>query len=145
MVSDKQVLKLKAELNKKSKKAIAALRAGMARGTARKYAASTVLPSAQARPDRSYLTRPDPFEQDWPLLELMLTDAPELEAKALFEHLQATQDAPSERAGKSLGGRRNSPTLAPKLKSVDKLERERENRTTARPKLPTRSQTRCKR
>ena len=91
VVSDKQVLKLKAELNKKSKKAIAALRAGMARGTARKYAASTVLPSAQARPDRSYLTRPDPFEQDWPLLELMLTDAPELEAKALFEHLQATQ------------------------------------------------------
>lgn len=87
------MLKLKAELNKKAKKGVAAQRAGMDRGTARKYAASTVLPSARARPDRAYLTRPDPFEQDWPLLETMLSDAPELEAKALFEHLQATQPA----------------------------------------------------
>jgi len=36
---------------------------------------------------RSYRTREDPFAEDWPELEEMLTAAPELEAKALFEWL----------------------------------------------------------
>lgn len=77
------------QLSKKTPKGIAALKAGMDRGTARKYAATGELPSDRPVPERTYLTRVDPFEADWPLLQTLLADAPELEAKALFEHLQS--------------------------------------------------------
>ena len=77
-----------AELSKHGKKGVAALRAGMARGTARKYQLAGELPSAMATPERAYLTREDPFAGDWPWIETMLVDLPELEAKALFEHMQ---------------------------------------------------------
>ena len=90
VVSDKQVLKLMAELSKHGKKGLAALRSGMDRGTAQKYLAAGELPSAMSAMDRSYLTREDPFVRDWAWVEALLVDAPELEAKALFEHLQAT-------------------------------------------------------
>lgn len=65
VVSDRQVLKLMAELSKNTPKGIAALRAGMDRGTARKYAKLGELPSARSAPERHYRTRPDPFA--WPL------------------------------------------------------------------------------
>lgn len=80
-----------AELSKNTGKGIAAMRAGMDRGTARKYARLGELPSARPAPQRQYRTRPDPFADDWARLTLMLVDAPELEAKTLFEYLQATQ------------------------------------------------------
>jgi len=35
----------------------------------------------------TWRTHPDPFEQDWVLCEGILEDAPELEAKFLFEWL----------------------------------------------------------
>lgn len=60
----------------------------MDRGTARKYANSSQLPSEGQVVVRTYKTRPNPFEEAWPGLEAMLTDAPQLESKALFEHLQ---------------------------------------------------------
>lgn len=88
VVSDKQVLKLMAELSKHSKKGLAALRAGMDRGTARKYRAAGKLPSAMVAAERTYLTREDPFAQDWAWVEGMLADVPELETKALFEHME---------------------------------------------------------
>lgn len=91
VVSDRQVLKLMAELSKNTPKGIAALRAGMDRGTGRKYAKLGELPSARPAPERQYRTRPDPFAQDWAQLAQMLVDAPELEAKTLFEYLQMTQ------------------------------------------------------
>jgi hypothetical protein len=37
---------------------------------------------------RTYRTRPDAFAEDWPEMEQMLRDAPELEAKALFAWLR---------------------------------------------------------
>lgn len=37
---------------------------------------------------RSWRTRRDVFEDDWPELEAMLTEAPELQAKTLFSYLQ---------------------------------------------------------
>jgi len=64
----------------------AALRAGMHRNTARKYLKSERLPSETFKP-RTWRTREDPFEEDWPGIVTRLEDAPELEAKALFEDL----------------------------------------------------------
>ncbi|MCK4901204.1 MAG: DDE-type integrase/transposase/recombinase, partial [Anaerolineales bacterium] len=57
------------------------------RNTAAKYEQLGLLPSQLKRP-RTYRTRPDAFVEDWPQVEQMLSDAPELEAKALFEWLQ---------------------------------------------------------
>jgi len=56
------------------------------RKTAAKYERLGELPSALKRP-RSYRTRADSFAEDWPEVEAMLTAAPELEGKALFEWL----------------------------------------------------------
>jgi hypothetical protein len=44
------------------------------------------LPSVLKSP-RKWRTRPDPFEEEWPEIVQRLRDAPELEAKALFEDL----------------------------------------------------------
>jgi len=54
--------------------------------TVRKYERMGKLPS-ELRRARTYRTRTDPFEADWGELERMLKDAPELEAKTLFEWL----------------------------------------------------------
>lgn len=75
-----------AELEKHGEIGKAALKAGMDRKTARKYRDKRKLPSELKAP-RTYRTRKDPFEQDWPYLQGLLEGAPELEAKALFEHL----------------------------------------------------------
>lgn len=65
----------------------AAMKAGMHRNTASKYLGSGTLPS-EAPLCRAWRTRGDPFEADWPEMERMLEEAPELEAKTLFGHLQ---------------------------------------------------------
>jgi hypothetical protein len=62
----------------------------MDRKTARKYLRSGKLPS-EVQEVRWWRTRPDPFEQDWPAIAEQLVDAPELEARALFEHLLALE------------------------------------------------------
>lgn len=86
-MTDKQVRRLMEELNKHGQVGIAAMRAGMDRKTARKYRDAGKLPS-QLNKARDYKTRKDPFEaKDWDLATSMLTAAPELQAKALFEHL----------------------------------------------------------
>lgn len=56
------------------------------RRTVAKYEQLGKAPSELGRP-RSYRTHRDVFEVDWPEIEEMLRDAPELEAKALFEWL----------------------------------------------------------
>lgn len=65
---------------------MSALKSGMDRKTARKYLAHPELLS-QPRPTRDWRTRPDTLTVIWPEAELRLSTAPELEAKALFEHL----------------------------------------------------------
>jgi len=65
---------------------MSALKSGMDRKTARKYLAHPELLS-QPRPARDWRTRPDTLTAIWPEAELRLSTAPELEAKALFEHL----------------------------------------------------------
>ncbi len=74
------------EMTKSGRKGYAAMKAGMDRKTARKYLREGQLPSESCVP-RTWRTRDDPFETDWPALEARLKDAPELEAKVLFEDL----------------------------------------------------------
>jgi hypothetical protein len=85
-VSDAQVRKLMEEMSKHGQIGQAAMKADMDRKTARKYVAAGKLPSAMTSP-RDWRTRPDPFEEHWPEIEARLRDAPDLEAKTLFELL----------------------------------------------------------
>ena len=87
-VKDTQVRKLMEEMANHGRLGKAALRSGMDRKTARKYMRQGQLPSAM-RSVRSYRTRPDPFSEDWDWVVAHLEEAPSLEAKILFEALQA--------------------------------------------------------
>ncbi len=83
-VTDRQVRALLMEYQKIGEVGKAALKAGMHRETAGKYIAGGEVPS-QRHVDRDWLTRVNPFEGHWPEVEAMLSDAPELEGKALFD------------------------------------------------------------
>jgi len=85
-VTDRQVRKLLMEYQKSGRIMKAALKAGMHRETAGKYVVEERLPS-ERHMDRDWLTRPNPFQEHWAEVEVMLKDAPELEGKALFEWL----------------------------------------------------------
>jgi hypothetical protein len=85
-VSDGQVRKLMEELTKHGRKGLAAMKAGMDRKTAHKYAGAAQLPSEMAS-TREWRTREDPFAEDWAEVEALLAEAPALEAKTLFEVL----------------------------------------------------------
>lgn len=65
---------------------MSALKSGMDRKTARKYLQNPARGS-QPRPARHWRTRVDPLAEIWLAAEPRLRAAPELEAKALFEHL----------------------------------------------------------
>ena len=86
MVTDTQVRKLREEMKRHGRLGLAALRSGMHRNTARRYVESGRLPSERWRP-RTWRTREDPFLDDWEEIAGRLVEAPELEAKALFEDL----------------------------------------------------------
>lgn len=86
VTTDAQVRKLMEELKKHGKVGLAGMRAGMSRNTASKYRKLGKLPSELKKP-RTWRTRQDPFEEDWEEIAEKLKEAPELEAKALFEHL----------------------------------------------------------
>ena len=74
-------------INKDETVEVAAAKAGMDEKTARKYRDLGKLPSELKQP-RTWQTREDPFEGDWPYVRGMLEDAPDLESAAIFEHLQ---------------------------------------------------------
>lgn len=63
-----------------------ALHADMDPKTARKYIAAGKMPS-ELRSPHTWRTREDPFEEDWPQCAAMLAEAPELQAKTVFEWL----------------------------------------------------------
>lgn len=91
MIKDAQVRKLMEELARHGKKELAALRAGMDPKTARKYREQGEMPS-QTKVPHTWRTREDPFAEDWKDIKAKLKEAPELEAKALFEHLLETTE-----------------------------------------------------
>lgn len=85
--TDAQVRIIMRERSKEHTQEQAAAKANLSsRKTVRKYERLGKLPSELKQP-RTYRTRADPFEEDWSELEKMLQDAPELEAKTLFEWL----------------------------------------------------------
>jgi hypothetical protein len=77
----------------------AAMKAGMHRGTARRYLAAKAGPAVIKQP-HTWRTRTDPLSGIWPEAERWLEESPEVEAKALFEHLLAT--SPDKVDGRSL-------------------------------------------
>ncbi len=74
------------EMSKHGRIGVAAMKAGMDRKTARKYVKAEKLPSEMKTP-RTWRTREDPFEEQWPELEKRLVAAPELQAKTLLDDL----------------------------------------------------------
>lgn len=74
------------EISKKGKIGQASMKADLDRKTARKYVQAGKLPSEMPI-HRDWRTRTDPFEVDWPDMAKRLKDAPELDAKTLFEWL----------------------------------------------------------
>ena len=56
------------------------------RKTVSKYEKADLLPSQMQKP-RTYRTRSDAFAEEWPTIEKLLTNAPALEAKAIFDWL----------------------------------------------------------
>jgi DNA-binding XRE family transcriptional regulator len=64
----------------------AAARAGMSERTARKYERAGKLPSELKRP-RTWRTRPNPFEEDWPWVVEQLERDPALQGTSLFARL----------------------------------------------------------
>lgn len=74
-------------MSKTETKELAAAKAGMDPKTARKYLADGRLPS-EAKPERNWRTRPDPFEKVWDATREQIRTNPGLEAKTIFEVLQ---------------------------------------------------------
>jgi transposase len=86
MITKQQYRRLMSEHQETGNVSISAMKAGMSRPTARKYLAAGQ-PPGELQAKHTWRTRPDPLEEIWPKAEAMLAEAPDLEAKALFEHL----------------------------------------------------------
>jgi len=86
MVSNAQVKKLMREYSKDQNLSRAALVADMDRKTARKYRDTGMLPSEGKEP-RTWRTRANPFEEDWPEVVELVEGAPDLEVLTIFQHL----------------------------------------------------------
>lgn len=85
--TDAQVRLMMRERRKGRTQEQAAVKANIkSRKTAARYERLGKLPGELKKP-RHYRTRVDPFAEDWPQVEQMLSAAPELEAKTLFEWL----------------------------------------------------------
>jgi transposase len=89
VVNRTQLRKLVIERNQGGTISMSAMKSGMSRNTARKYLRQEDV-MEQRREPRAWRTRADPLEAVWPRALEMLRAAPELEAKALFEHLAGT-------------------------------------------------------
>ncbi len=86
MVTDSQVIALWKEFKQVKVIKIAALKTGMNRKTASKYLKQQTLPSEIPKV-RNWRTRPDPLKKIWIKAEEFLSITPNIEAKALFDHL----------------------------------------------------------
>jgi hypothetical protein len=87
MVTDRQMRRRMSLLQDGQSLQVSADKAGMDRGTARKYRMAGQLPSA-LRTDHGWRTRADPFVAVWPWVVEQLSLNPGLEAKTLLEALQ---------------------------------------------------------
>ena len=92
MITNKQYQRLMSEYTKTGKISVSALRADVDRQTARKYIEAGQGP-AELQAKHTWRTRVDPVEKVMPEVSAMLRDAPELEAKTLFEHFLARPES----------------------------------------------------
>lgn len=90
VVKRTQLTKLVYERNQGVNISMSAIKAGMSRTTARKYLRQDNVMEQRQVP-HTWRTRKDPLEEVWPKAQVMLSEAPELEAKALFEYLAQSQ------------------------------------------------------
>jgi transposase InsO family protein len=89
MITAQQYRRLMKEYQQSGLVGRAALKASMDRKTAARYLAAGHGP--EVKEPRWWRTRSDPLQAVWPEAERWLGRAPELETKALFEHLVATR------------------------------------------------------
>ena len=92
MITNRQYQRLMNEYQKTGKVVVSAMKADIHPQTARKYI-DAAQPPAQLRSPHTWRTRPDPLEPIWAEVAAMLRDAPELEAKTLFEHFLARPES----------------------------------------------------
>jgi hypothetical protein len=86
MITKQQYRKLMSEYQETGNTTTSAMKADVSRPTARKYL-SAAQPPDELQAKHDWRTRPDPLAEIWPQAEVMLEEAPDLEAKALFEYL----------------------------------------------------------
>jgi transposase len=86
MITKQQYRKLMSEYQETGNMTISAMRADVSRPTARKYLEAGQPPS-ELQVKHTWRTREDPLAAIWPHAQAMLAEAPDLEAKALFEYL----------------------------------------------------------
>ena len=86
MITKQQYHRLMNEHQAHGNISVSALKADTSRPTARKYVRAGKSP-AQLQAKHTWRTRSDPVSGIWPQAQAMLEAAPELEAKALFDHL----------------------------------------------------------
>jgi hypothetical protein len=91
MITQQQYKRLMSEYEKTGKISVSAMKADMDRHTAGKYIEAGKCP-AELQAKHTWRTRPDPLAEVWPEVVRMLQDAPELEAKTLFEYFLAQPD-----------------------------------------------------
>jgi len=97
MINLKQYRRLLREHAQRKNMSLSALKAGVDRKTARKYLQAQQPPQQLQKP-HTWRTRPDPLDKIWDEVVTMLQDAPELEAKTLFEYFLARPDSGLEEA-----------------------------------------------
>ena len=85
MITNQQYRRLMNEYAKTGNVTISALKADVDRQTARKYLQAAQGPQ-QLQAQHTWRTRSDPLEKVWPEVSAMLRDAPELEARTLFDY-----------------------------------------------------------
>lgn len=88
MVTDQQVRRLFKLMQTEETQAVAAAKSGMDEKTARKYLKAGRLPS-ELKQERTWRTRHDPFEDIWDEVREKLAVNSGLEAKTIFDDLQA--------------------------------------------------------
>jgi transposase len=103
VVTRTQLTKLVNERNQGKTISMCAMKSGMNRKTAGKYLSQDKV-LEQRRVPHTWKTRKDPLAEIWPKALLMLIDAPELEAKALFEYLLPAAIAVSPPGKDASGG-----------------------------------------
>ena len=92
MITQQQYKRLMSEYRNTDNVTHSAMKADVDRQTARKYIEAGKSP-AELQAQHTWRTRPDPLDKIWDEVAAMLRDAPELEAKTLFEHFLERPDS----------------------------------------------------